>query len=319
MSAVRLPVFLCIFLMLLSAVTLPAQERRALLVGIGEYPVGSGWTRIHGDNDARIVREFLLGQGMKGECIETITNESATKKRILSALERLARTAGKGDVIYIHFSGHGQQVTDLDGDEEDGFDEAWVPYDAGKKYVAGVYEGENHLIDDELNAYLLKLRGKVGPKGRITVVSDACHSGSGSRGQEENEYFRGTDEKFIIPLRSVPETGKSNPIKWLFIGACKSYQTNYECKAQDGQFYGCLSYVIAGSDVDLSIAHYSYVLALWTDAMDKIVRYPQEIDIEGNPFGKAMPVLKDDPLKTVPELVEGHRPLKARNTSETIL
>lgn len=160
---------LCIFLMLLSAVILAGQERRALLIGIGEYPAESEWTLVHGDNDVRIIREFLLGQGLRGECIETITNEKATKKGILSALERLTKTAGKGDAVYIHFSGHGQQVTDLDGDEEDGFDEAWVPFDARKKYVAGVYEGENHIIDDEINVCLKKLRAKVGAKGRITI------------------------------------------------------------------------------------------------------------------------------------------------------
>lgn len=306
---------LCIFLMLLSAVILAGQERRALLIGIGEYPAESEWTLVHGDNDVRIIREFLLGQGLRGECLETVTNEEATKKGILSALERLAKTAGKGDVVYIHFSGHGQQVTDLDGDEEDGFDEAWVPYDARKKYVSRVYEGENHIIDDELNAYLKKLRAKVGPKGRITVVSDACHSGSGSRGLEDDEYFRGTDEKFILPAGAARWSVRSNTVEWLFIGACKSYQTNYECKASDGQFYGCLSYVIAGSDVDLSTAHFSDVLAKWAEAVDKIVRYPQEIDVEGHPCG--IPATK--PSRSVPEPVEGHRVSSADgNKTDTI-
>lgn len=271
----------CVFLMLLSTVILAAQERRALLIGIGEYPPGSEWTLVHGDNDVRIIREFLLGQGLRGECIETITNEKATKKGILSALERLTKIAGKNDAVYIHFSGHGQQVTDLDGDERDGFDEAWVPYDAWKKYVAGVYEGENHIIDDEINVCLKKLRAKVGAKGRITLVSDACHSGSGSRGLGDDEYFRGTDEKFILPSRVARKSGRSNTVEWLFIGACKSYQTNYELKAPDGKFYGCLSYVIASSEVDLSAVPYSDVLTQWAEALERIVRYPQEIDAEG--------------------------------------
>ena len=271
----------CVFLMLLSTVILAAQERRALLIGIGEYPPGSEWTLVHGDNDVRIIREFLLGQGLRGECLETITNEKATKKGILSALERLTKIAGKNDAVYIHFSGHGQQVTDLDGDERDGFDEAWVPYDAWKKYVARVYEGENHIIDDEINVCLKKLRAKVGAKGRITLVSDACHSGSGSRGLGDDEYFRGTDEKFILPSRVARKSGRSNTVEWLFIGACKSYQTNYELKAPDGKFYGCLSYVIASSEVDLSAVPYSDVLTQWAEALERIVRYPQEIDAEG--------------------------------------
>lgn len=305
---------LCISLMLLSTVTLAGQERRALLIGIGEYPAESEWTLVHGDNDVRIIREFLLGQGLRGECIETVTNEKATKKGIMSALEGLVNTAGKGDAVYIHFSGHGQQVTDLDGDEEDGFDEAWVPYDARKKYVAGVYEGENHIIDDEINVCLKKLRAKVGAKGRITLVLDACHSGSGSRGLGDDEYFRGTDEKFILPSGPAGRSGLSNTVEWLFIGACKSYQTNYELKAADGKFYGCLSYVIASSEVDLSAVPYSAVLAQWAEALEKVVRYPQEIDAEGYPCRNSTRT----PSRPVPEPVEGHRATTDENKSYTI-
>ncbi len=304
----------CVFLMLLSAVILAGQERCALLIGIGEYPAESEWTLVHGDNDVRIIREFLLGQGLRGECIETVTNEMATKKGILSALERLTKIAGKGDAVYIHFSGHGQQVTDLDGDEEDGFDEAWVSYDARKKYVAGVYEGENHIIDDEINVCLKKLRAKVGAKGRITLVSDACHSGSGSRGLGDDEYFRGTDEKFILPSGAARRSGRSNTVEWLFIGACKSYQTNYELKASDGKFYGCLSYVIAGSEVDLSAVPYTDVLTQWAEALEEVVRYPQEIDTEGYPCGNST----RKSSCPVPELAEGHRDSTDVNKTYTI-
>ncbi len=127
------------------------------------------------------------------------------------------------------------------------------------------------------------------------------------------KYFRGTDEKFIIPMRSVPETCKSNPVKWLFIGACKSYQTNYECKAPDGRFYGCLSYVMAGSDVDLSKDHYSDVLARWSESLERIVRYPQEIDAEGNPCG----VSARERSSAATEHVEEHS--TEGNKSDTIL
>lgn len=62
-------------------------------------------------------------------------NAQATKAAIVQAMENLATTSGKGDLLYIHFSGNGQQIRDVDEDEKvdetsDSFDEAWIPYDA---------------------------------------------------------------------------------------------------------------------------------------------------------------------------------------------
>ena len=47
-----------------------------------------------------------------------------------------------GDIVYLHFSCHGQPVEDLDGDEKDGWDESIVPYDAWKKPISGIYDGK---------------------------------------------------------------------------------------------------------------------------------------------------------------------------------
>lgn len=173
----------CMLVLLLSFMTqsMWGVSRHALLIGIGNYPEESGWAAIHGNNDIPIIYNNLIRQGFPESQIITLTDAQATRDNIVSAFGKLSGTLNPGDIVYVHFSGHGQQVTDLDGDEEDGFDEAWIPYDADKKYQPGVYEGEKHLLDDELNVLLTKLRLRVGVKGKIIVVSDACHSGSGSR------------------------------------------------------------------------------------------------------------------------------------------
>ena len=49
------------------------------------------------------------------------------------------------DVIFVHFSGHGTQIRDKEGDEEDGYDEALYLYD-------GVF------TDDRMNAILSKIQ-----------------------------------------------------------------------------------------------------------------------------------------------------------------
>ena len=157
-------------LLLISFVVCFAQKKHALLIGIGNYPASSGWARIHGNLDIPIIREALTKQGFQDADIAQLIDAQATKSAIVSSLESLAGKAGKGDVIYIHFSGHGQQITDLNGDEDDMFDEAWIPYDASKKYQAGSYEGENHLVDDEINVLISNIRDKVTTVGKIVVV-----------------------------------------------------------------------------------------------------------------------------------------------------
>ena len=267
-----------------STICVAAQERYALLIGIGQYPKESGWSVIHGDNDVVIMSNFLISQGFKKENITTITNSSATKVNILTALNDLRYKAAEGDVVFIHFSGHGQQVTDLDGDEDDRFDEAWIPFDARKQYEEGVYQGQNHILDDELNDYLNGLRSKVGAKGRIVLVADACHSGSGSRGlSDEEEFVRGTSEPFIIPGGGSNVIKKDAPVYWLYVGACKPHQINYEHKSSNGTYYGSLSYVIANGDSDLVTSDYRDIINQWKAALIKITRYPQDLDDEGRP------------------------------------
>ena len=219
-----------------------AQSRRALVIGIGDYPAESGWSKINGDRDIDIVCSFLVANGFAQSDIHTLKNAEATKANIIQQFSSITQTAGEGDQIYIHFSGHGQQVTDLDGDEDDGWDEAWIPYDAQKIFQEGVYEGENHIIDDQIYEILKNIQEKIGPTGALVVVVDACHSGDSWRGEEEEEWIsRGTKDKFEIPGEAPTVKQIKQPIEWVFISACKSYQINYECKVED-KHYGSLSY-----------------------------------------------------------------------------
>ena len=241
--------FICIILLIAASYNLSHATKRALVIGIGNYPEASGWAKINGDKDLPIVRDMLLANGFQSKDIVELKNESATADAIRKALDALVGKAAKGDVIYLHFSGHGQQITDLHGDEEDGFDEAWIPIDAQFSYAKGKYEGENHIVDDQLNQWLSQLRSKVGATGKITVVADACHSGGGSRGDEdESEYVvRGTSDAFVIPGNTKPFSGEVGTIDWIFISACKSYQCNYEYKGT-----GSLTYALGQQKANLS-------------------------------------------------------------------
>lgn len=265
-----------------------AQEKRALLIGVGDYPVEYRWNKIHGQNDVSIIRETLIKQGFSSDNITELIDADATFGNIMTAFQMLLESSNKNDVVYLQFSGHGQRITDADGDEADRFDEAWIPYDAHKTYCKGVYEGEKHITDDFLNEYLTKLRFKVGYGGKIVVIADACHSGSGSRGlgDDEEVFKRGSSETFIIPKETANVVRKEKPVDWLFVAACKAYQTNYEYKDEQGNYYGTLSYSIAKSESQLVDIKYSEAVDLWSNTMREITVYPQDIDNEGRPSKK---------------------------------
>ena len=218
-------VFITAILFFLS-VPVSAQTRRALVIGIGEQKDKS-WAKINGDKDVPYVQQMLRNVEYKE--IRTLLNEQATKARIVAAFKSLTTKCQSGDIVYIHFSGHGQLVTDVNGDEEDGWDEAWIPYDAYKNYC-NEDKGEKHLVDDEINVLLSSIRNKIGVHGKILVVVDACHSGDSSRGDDLDETVRGVYNKFVIPVRRKAKSNKPAE-QWLTLSACKDYQLNQEMKS----------------------------------------------------------------------------------------
>ncbi len=252
---------LSMMMLVASFVAMPshAQTKRALVVGISEYlPSGNDtWGAIHGSNDADLIAAVLKKQGFS---IVKISNKSATAGRVRKGLGDLVASCKPGDIVYVHFSCHGQPVEDLDGDEEDGWDESVVPYDALMVYRKGKYEGANHIIDDELNTYFRRMRRKVGKKGLVCVAVDACHAGGASRGDDDIEedegevYVRGTKRGFSSNGKefrprinakghfTIPKEAGLADI--LVLEACCSYQSNYEIR-QSGKYYGPLSYYIS--------------------------------------------------------------------------
>lgn len=249
---------ICLAVYLTSVILLSASEKHALLIGISDYPLVANrpdleWSKIHGANDVTVMTPTLMQQGFR---IISLTNSKATAANIRDAFKQLVEYTNEGDLVYIHLSGHGQTVEDANGDEEDGWDEAFIPYDACLKYAKGLYEGQNHILDDELEKYFNSIRRKAGPEGYLYVVIDACHSGGASRGEETDEeiFVRGTDNGFsptgkkYIPridrrgslTVNTTDTGMSGIC---ILEACRAYQTNVEIN-QGGIYYGPLTYYI---------------------------------------------------------------------------
>ena len=213
-----------------------AATRRALVFGLGQQ-MDARWGKIHGDLDVMYVGQMLKDMGYTD--VTVLTNERATKVGMVDAFMSLATRCGRGDVVYIHYSGHGQLMTDLDGDEalrwgenrHAAWDEAWIPYDAWMTY-GPEDRGEKHFCDDEVAAYLRLIRQRIGSRGELTVVIDACHSGDATAaGEEDEECVRGIDTKFNIPREPErPQVEVLPAEEWRTISACKPYQLCTEIK-----------------------------------------------------------------------------------------
>lgn len=255
-------------ILLITGVAGAIAKNRALLIGIGNYDTAAtGWNKLSGNNDIDLLEGKLKA---KGFTISTLKDSQATKHNIKKALSNLVSSTTSGDVIYLHFSGHGQLVEDFTGEEPDGFDQSFICYDAcfSPKFTVGgsPYKGQNHLIDDELFPYLSQLKSKVGSRGRIIVAFDSCYSGGAERGDmndddpdpdsevEFSDVTRGTNDKFMADkitksyLSSIKAPGKygNKGGELVVICACERDRRNYETREKhSGRNYGSLTYCIS--------------------------------------------------------------------------
>ncbi len=204
--------------------TAGAGARRALCVGIDHYrdrPL-SGCV-----NDATAWATALQRLGFT---VERLFDGQATRGAIMSALDALVTSARPGDTVVFQYAGHGTQIADRNGDEGDGFDEAFVPVD---------YDLGRFLLDDDVAAIAAKLTAGA----QLTLFMDCCHSGTISRfspavaprlaADERVRYLpmsaelqRAHDEfRAVEPTGSAPEGSLPGVIHF---AACRDEEYAYE-------------------------------------------------------------------------------------------
>ena len=116
--------------------------------------------------------------GFQDDGVKVLLDGAATVAGIKAGLAWLAEGGADADAVRIfHFSGHGTDAADKNGDEPDGRDECLVPFD---------YKSAGFITDDVLK----NLYDKFPVSGNLTLVMDSCHSGTVNKAVAEDIVFR---------------------------------------------------------------------------------------------------------------------------------
>lgn len=144
--------------------------KKALFIGINYFGTKA---ELRGCiQDVKNIKAFIEQVGFPQENFVVLTDDQQnqqfqpTRENILNAMKWLVSGAKPGDVLFLHYSGHGSHQKDQDGDDGDGRDETICPVD---------YERAGMITDDEMHELMVKpLQAGV----KFVSIFDCCHSHS---------------------------------------------------------------------------------------------------------------------------------------------
>jgi hypothetical protein len=228
------------------------MTKRALLIGINKYQMAGADLRgcVNDVKDlSAVLTEFC---GFDRRNITTLTDAAASKKAMQAGIKKLLREAKKGDVLLLHYSGHGSNVPDDNGDEPDGRDEILCPANL---------DWDDPLRDDWLRAEFDRLKDGVS----LTVIMDCCHSGTNTRavlppdapvkerylpspwGLKAAESGRSLPKKVTSELRRSKRSARKGrdivtaELAEVLVTGCRDTQTSADAFI-NGQFNGALTF-----------------------------------------------------------------------------
>ncbi len=239
---------------------LSATNKYALIVGINKYPHMGAKFQLRGCvNDAKLIRNTLINKfSFERKHITELFDERATREGIRKAMADLVDRVGKNDIVVFHYSGHGHRCktkTEFT-DEGSGKDNCILPHDDSKPKANGKPD-YREIRDNEINNWLQDLTKKT---SNVTLIFDACHSGTITRGTNPQAQARSIPES--IRRQPAPSTrpNKANlrskkgaggwltlNKKYVVISGCRDMQTSKERWFREGDTqyrHGVLTYCL---------------------------------------------------------------------------
>jgi hypothetical protein len=194
---------------------IPISNKKALLIGINyrntQYELNGCI------NDVINMEKLLHKKKYTTQLLTDDTTIKPTKKNIITSITDLLSNAQPKDTIFIHYSGHGSNLQDRNGDENDGKDETIIPLDF------------NAIMDDELNKLLINY---MKPDVTLIFLSDSCNSGTIL---DLNYMYLGTNDELLLNNNNIGCEGTV-----ICISGCMDSQTSAEVSV-DGVISGVMS------------------------------------------------------------------------------
>lgn len=203
--------------------------KKALLVGINYYNVPG--CRLNGCiNDIVNMKNTLIANyGYTENDIVMLRDDSTayrqpTAQNIIGWLNALVAISSQCEEIWFHYSGHGSQIRDTNGDEKTGLDSVIVPVD---------FQNVGVITDDLIFAFVKNA------KCRTMLLFDSCNSGSVCDLKWSYEYTSGNNYR----RSQINNFAVSNQNIYCFSG-CKDNQTSADIydtvdKQYEGAFTDC--------------------------------------------------------------------------------
>ena len=214
-----------------SSVSANGGRLLGLCVGIDQYP--NPRHQLAGCvADARMWADALSRLGFSSKLL---LDEQATRQAIAAELEALITQSTAGDVLVFQYSGHGTQLPDLNGDEDDQTDEALCPID----FASGAF-----FLDDDIAELFARLPAGV----NLTCFTDCCHSATNTRfavGLPTDARPSGHDERKRFVIADANMIAAHEQFRRRMGGASRALSSGGPDTMRDIKFSACLDAEVA--------------------------------------------------------------------------
>lgn len=169
------------------------EVRKALVIGISDYPNYSDNPIKFAHIDALRFKDFLESDGAGRVKVSILTNGEATKDAIWEEVDKLKYEQPRPDTLFVFFSGHAELDTDTD-----------------LLYLMPTAGDRKHLSSTGILATEFITKLKALAPTNLLIFLDACHSGAvilGKGGPGSTESFSGSLDGLIASLNKGNEGG----------------------------------------------------------------------------------------------------------------
>jgi hypothetical protein len=192
--------------------------KKALLVGTIE-------------SAANDISDMIAALAPHGFGCQALTGPAAPKSAIVAAMRSLIAQAVPGDSIVLLLDGHGFRTPDTSGDEADGYDEGFAPYD---------FSATKYLLDDEIAAIIAGVKTGV----KFDVFHEFCYAGDSTKSSRPGENLAVGSIQLTVPehspypIRHGPGNATKNKYSRISVGSGRKHCLWAAC-APSQMSWGC--------------------------------------------------------------------------------